>query len=331
MWHVVISSLGPVMLLIALGAALGRWQWVSPEGAKELSRLAFSVFGPALLFRTMSQVDPASLVWQPLAVYLGTAVLMYWGFWLRWGRSLSAAMWAMATMFSNTVALGIPLVGYVYGQPGLVVLFTLISVHSLVLVTMITVLLEWQRAQQAHLVPNAPGQADLRAVLVQALRQSIFHPVPLPILLGLAFFQTGWSMPEALDRALQWLGAAFGPIALLLVGINLAQLWRVTAADQTTSHPWRKALELTLLKNLLFPIAVAVVGWSAGLPHLPLSVMVLAAALPVGANVFLVSQSYALEREAITLGMSLSTLLGMISLPVVMVLLQMSDFKWWSF
>jgi predicted permease len=50
--------------------------------------------------------------------------------------------------------------------------------------------------------------------------------------------------------------------------------------------------------------------------------MVLAAALPVGANVFLVSQRYALEREAITLGMSLSTVAGMLSLPVVMVLLQ---------
>jgi predicted permease len=50
--------------------------------------------------------------------------------------------------------------------------------------------------------------------------------------------------------------------------------------------------------------------------------MVLAASLPVGANVFLVSQRYALEREAITLGMSISTLAGMLSLPVVMVLLQ---------
>jgi predicted permease len=59
-----------------------------------------------------------------------------------------------------------------------------------------------------------------------------------------------------------------------------------------------------------------------GLQGLPWSVRVLAASLPVGANVFLVSQRYALEREAITLGMSISTLAGMLSLPVVMVLLQ---------
>ena len=69
MLDVVISSLVPVMLLIAMGCAVGRWNWVSPGGAQELSRLAFSVFGPALLFRTMSHVDPATLVLQPLAVY----------------------------------------------------------------------------------------------------------------------------------------------------------------------------------------------------------------------------------------------------------------------
>ena len=121
MLDVVISSLVPVMLLIAMGCAVGRWNWVSPGGAQELSRLAFSVFGPALLFRTMSHVDPATLVLQPLAVYLGSAVALYWAMWWFWGRKLSAAMWAMASMFSNTVALGIPLVGYVYGPPGLVV------------------------------------------------------------------------------------------------------------------------------------------------------------------------------------------------------------------
>ena len=322
MLDVVISSLVPVMLLIAMGCALGRWQWVSPGGAQELSRLAFSVFGPALLFRTMCHVDPHTLVLQPLAVYLGSAVALYWAMWWFWGRNLPSAMWAMATMFSNTVALGIPLVGYVYGPPGLVVLFTLISVHSLVLVTMITVHLEWHRAQ-THL-PQSGGAASaaLWPTLILALRQSIFHPVPLPILLGLAFSQTGWAIPEALDRPLQWLGAAFGPMALLLVGINLAQVWRTSASANDKPPTWRKPVELALLKNLVFPICVGVVGWAVGLQGLPWSVMVLAASLPVGANVFLVSQRYALEREAITLGMSISTLAGMLSLPVVMVLLQ---------
>jgi len=270
----------------------------------------------------MSHVDPATLVLQPLAVYLGSAVALYWAMWWFWGRKLSAAMWAMASMFSNTVALGIPLVGYVYGPPGLVVLFTLISVHSLVLVSMITLNLEWHRAQSSRQAMEGTSRVALWATLGLALRQSIFHPVPMPILLGLAFSQTGWALPEALDRPLQWLGAAFGPMALLLVGINLAQVWRASASENDKPQTWRKPIELTVLKNMVFPLCVGLVGWAVGLQGVPWAVMVLAAALPVGANVFLVSQRYALEREAITLGMSLSTVVGMLSLPVVMVLLE---------
>ena len=325
MWHVVISSLGPVMLLIAIGAALGRWQWVSPGGAQELSRLAFSVFGPALLFRTMSQVDPASLVLQPLAVYLGTAVLMYWGFWLCWGRSLSAAMWAMATMFSNTVALGIPLVGYVYGQPGLVVLFTLISVHSLVLVTMITVLLEWQRARQAQYVPHAPGQGGLRAVVVQALRQSVLHPVPLPILAGLLWGQTGWVMPEVLDKPIQWLGATFGPLALLMVGITLSNvLDRVIRAEGPADPQFSRqrilwsALGMACLKNLVHPSLVVGMSLLLGLRGLPVAVMMVASSLPIGANVFLFSQRYKVAEDEVTSAVAVSTLSALLTVPLVM-------------
>jgi predicted permease len=44
----------------------------------------------------------------------------------------------------------------------------------------------------------------------------------LPILAGLLFAQTGLVLPEVVDRSLQVLGQALGPMALLLVGVTLA-------------------------------------------------------------------------------------------------------------
>ena len=58
--------------------------------------------------------------------------------------------------------------------------------------------------------------------VLQAVRNGIVHPVPLPILAGLLFAQTGLVLPEAVDRSLQVLGQALGPMALLLVGVTLA-------------------------------------------------------------------------------------------------------------
>jgi predicted permease len=54
---------------------------------------------------------------------------------------------------------------------------------------------------------------------------------------------------------------------------------------------------------------------------LPLAVMVVAAALPIGANVFLFSQRYQKEEDVVTAAVAVSTVFAMISISVVMALL----------
>jgi predicted permease len=49
--------------------------------------------------------------------------------------------------------------------------------------------------------------------------------------------------------------------------------------------------------------------------------MVLAAAMPVGANVFMFSQRYKVAQEEITMGVMLTTLSALITLPLIMGLL----------
>ena len=51
---------------------------------------------------------------------------------------------------------------------------------------------------------------------------------------------------------------------------------------------------------------------------LPLAVMVTAAALPVGANVFLFAQRYEVGQDEMTAGVTVSTALGMATVPVVL-------------
>ena len=51
---VVLSSLIPVVLLIAIGFIAGRAGYIRAEATKDLAALVFTVLTPALLFRTMS-------------------------------------------------------------------------------------------------------------------------------------------------------------------------------------------------------------------------------------------------------------------------------------
>lgn len=312
MSHPVLASLSPIVLLIAIGFLAGRRGWIGAAAVKDLSNLVFVVLTPALLFRTMSSVHVQQLDFAPIGTYFLAAALIFFGTLSLRGLNRHAAVVALASTFSNTVMIGAPLVALVWGEAGLVSLFTLISVHALVLLTVATVVLELAVVREQR----AAGQQEERHIahtVLLAVRNAVIHPVPLPILAGLLFAQTGWPLPAVVDKPLQLLGNAFGPLALLLVGVTLAG---------TRIGPyWKGALGLAAVKTLLHPAAVAAVGWAVGLRGVAFGVMVLAAALPIGANVFLFSQRYQVAQELVTAAVGVSTLLALASLPLVLALL----------
>lgn len=308
--HPVVSSLVPVVLLIAIGFIASRARWIRAEAVRDLSNLVFMVLAPALLFRTMGRVHVQTLNFQPVALYFAVAGLIFAGV-LAWqGLSRRGVVVALTGIFSNTVMIGIPLVGLAYGEAGLVMLFTLISLHALILLSVATVVLELATLREAG---RDQAPVPLWRTVALAVRNTVIHPIPLPILAGLLFAQTGLVLPEVVDRPLQLLGNAFGPLALVLVGVTLA--------TTPVGEHWRAALGLSLVKNMVHPLLLAASGWALDLGGMPLMVMVVAASLPVGANVFLFSQRYRVAEELVTASVAVSTVLALATVSGVLALL----------
>ncbi len=312
----VISSLLPVVLLIAAGYLAGRRRWIGNAAVKDLSNLIFLLLAPALLFRAMSTVRVEELSLKPVAAYFVASGLLFAGTLALRGFNRSAAVIALANTYSNTVMIGIALVGLAYGAPGMVVLLTLISLHSLVLLTSATVVLELAVAREQQQAGQGAGGKphSMAGTVLRALRNAIIHPVPMPIIAGLLFAQTGLAMPAFIDKPIQLLGQAFGPVALVMVGI--------TVALTPIGRHWRGALVQALVKNLLHPLLVAGIGLLLGVRGIPLTVMVVAAALPIGANVFLFSQRYRTSEDLVTASVAMSTVLALGTLTLVMTLVQ---------
>lgn len=311
--HPVVTALLPVLIFIAVGYFSGKRGWISAAGVKDLSSLVFMVLTPALLFRTMGTVHVEQLDFQPVLVYLGGAAVIFAATLLLRGFNRRGAVLALAGTFSNTVMIGIPLVGLAFGEAGLVTLFTLVSVHALVLLTLATIVLELAVAREDAARQSHAGRhpdRHMAATVMLAVRNGIIHPVPLPIIAGLLFAQTGWVIPEVIDKPLQLLGAALSPLALLLVGVTLAY-------NAVGAH-LRGALGLAVTKNIVHPLLVVGIGWALGMHGLPLAVITLTAALPIGANVFLFSQRYQVAEEVVTAGVAVSTALALVTVPLVM-------------
>ena len=311
--HPVASSLLPVVLLIGIGFAAGRLKLIRGEAVRDLSNLVFLVLVQALLFRTMATADLTRLDLRSVALYYIVAGAMFFALLLIRGLNSRSAVLALAAIFSNTLMIGVPLVQLAYGQAGLVHLFTLISMHALILLTLATVVLELLVAREQAAAGLGPRR-HIAATVAQAVKNAILHPVPLPIIAGFLYSLTGWGLHPVVERPLKLLGDAFGPVALVLVGVTLAQ---------TAIGPHlRGALVISVLKTILHPLLMWGAGRALGLTGLPLAVMVVAAALPVGANVFLFSQRYKKAEDLVTASVAVSTLMAVGTVSVVMGLLR---------
>lgn len=303
--HPVVVALFPVVILIAIGFVACRAGWVSANSTKDLSKLVFTVFLPPMLFRTMVNVHPENLQGKPLLAYVIGMALMYALMFFAAGRNRRAAVLGLAASYSNTVMIGIALIQFAYGEQGVAVLLALVAVHTLLMLSLATVVLELVTLREKEGAKGHP----LR-IMASSIWNTVKQPMIFPILLGLAYAQTGWGIHAVMDRPLQMLGNAFSPMAVVLVGITLA-------ATRVGEH-WRIALGLSFLKNLAHPLVVVGVGMALGLQGLPLAVMVVTAALPIGANVFLFAQRYETALPEVTAAVAVSSAVALVTVALAL-------------
>ncbi len=255
-----------------------------------LGQAVLYLFIPALLFRTMARQDLSALPLRTLAAYFLPALLFALAVyaWQRWGRSQSGAVpatRAMAAVYGNSVQLGIPLVTALFGEPGLALHIALVSLHSLVLLSTLTMAAETDLARRGASAPFWP-------TLGSALRNTLIHPLLLPVLAGLAWNLLGLGLHPVVDQLLQTISQPAVPLSLLLIGMSLAV--------SGVRGRWQATRSAVALKLLVLPLLVLVSArFVFGLQGMPLGVLVMMAALPVGTNALVFAQRYnTLQGEA---------------------------------
>ena len=313
----VLAKLLAMFTTVALGYVASRMRWLGrPEDgdpARVLGNVAFFLFVPALLFRTTVRLDMAHMPWRTLTAFFVPVGLVMFGvyFWQRRRFSVSAAAptitahaaapatRAITAIFGNSVQLGIPFASALFGEPGLAIHIAIVSLHALVLLTLLTVLVELDLARDPtrHASAHAP---TLGRTLRTTARNTIVHPVVLPVLVGLAWNLTGLGLHAVVDEGLATLASAVVPVCLVLIGVTLAAYG--------LQGNVRSAVLLSAVKLLVLPAAVLVVAhWGFGLAGLPLAVVVMMASLPVCSNALIFAQRYETLPAEATAAIVLST------------------------
>lgn len=304
-----LSLSAPLFLLILFGYGLMRGMGWPRSMSDNLTQFLFTAALPAMLFRMMSDFSALPPVDARLLIaFFGSCLIVFVvGRLIAWKcfalDGVGQSVFALGGIFSNNVLLGIPLAKLVFGDAALPSVALVLVFNSLTLWTLVTVSIEWAR----H------GEFSVRG-FAKTLRAVLTNPIVAGILSGSLFGLSGLPLPAVIDTPLAMLGQAAAPLALVALGMGLAE-YGIRAA-------WRPSLAISAIKLLLQPLVVWLLARLLDLPPMETQVVVLLGSLAVGANVYLMSRQFKVLEGAVAGSLVLSTLLAAVSTPLVLAALQ---------
>ena len=301
---VVVETLAPLILLIALGAGLAHIKFLGRDFMNDLNKLAFWIALPALLFTSANHAaEPGSQTWLLLGVMVAATLLIIA---LAWSASFLLRMpgnvrgTLMQSAFRGNLAyIGIPVLAYSLAgdnkamASAVIVMVLLMASYNILAVIVL---------QSSH---HGAG-TDWRKVA----RSIATNPLMLAGLLGLIVPLLNIVLPSFVDRALQSLGNAAVPIALLCIGGSLAitpvrgrRSWITVAA---------------LLKIAVLPFMVFWMARLAGLGSQEQRIALVFASCPTAAASFVMAKQMGGDEALASGSIALSTVLSGVSLAVAL-------------
>lgn len=289
---VLLPAIAPIALIVCIGFIAGRRLSLD---VPSLSRLSLYVLLPALIASSLYGITLSTnrAIAIALGFFLTSAVLLAIVSGLcrvfkvndLFRKTLTAT-----TLFANTGNLGLPFITFALGNSGLERAIVYL-VSSSILLTMMG--------------PTLLKGAGLSVGLQTTLRLPVFWAMVAGLILqGLAI-----KLPLRLGDGLELLGGAAIPVALVTLGMQLAQ---------THLYLDRAVLIAAGLRLILAPAIALSVALLLGLQGQDLQVLVLQGAMPTAVNTFIWTTEFGGDVDLVARAIVLSTVLSAITLPTLL-------------
>jgi malonate transporter and related proteins len=299
----VIDGFVVIGVVVAVGYLVGRAGVLGPAATHVLSRTAFFVASPALLFMTLARADVGAVFSEGLVVTAVTsalACLLYVPVGLLCRRPAGeTAVGAMASGYVNAGNLGLPIATYALGNAAEVapVLLFQLAVLTPFFTTVLDVLSE-----------RADGH---RPGLLRTVTAPLRNPIAVATGAGIVVSGTGLLLPEPVIAPIELISNLAVPGMLLAFGISLRGARRPGAGPHAPL-----LVTVLLLKNIVHPVLALLVGLVLGLQGHGLLAVVVCAALPTAQNVF----GYAVRfDQGVILGRDAALSSTLVSVPVLVI------------
>lgn len=296
----ILLKIAPLFLVIAVGFAGARRGFFPPGFVGPANRLAYYLAIPALILRAVAHA-PLDESLQPVPALLALAGLA-----LGWSAAVALsyvmpgagqasgpyrASWIQCATHGNQGLMGLAVVFYALGQPGLAsagLIITGVIVGQNLLA--VIALARWGEKQVS-------GASFFQAVGL--------NPIILATLLGMGLAVTGANLPGFVDRTLEILAGLGVPLALLIVGANLA--------GSRLGGAWTSLAGMQAVKLFVIPALGLALLKIAGAESIPSTVAVVLLSSPTATLTVIMANQMGGDAELSSRAISASHLLSVLS------------------
>jgi hypothetical protein len=294
-----LEIVAPVFALIGLGYVAARRRILDDAAFRGMALFVFGLAAPALLFSGGTRPHEGgggaalALLVASVAVFAAAIPLAR--------RALGAApadaaVFALSCVFGNSVMMGVPIIVAAYGPAGVPPMLAILGLQTVILLGLATLAIE--------VALNAA--APWRWLAKAALRGILRNPVVLSVFAALLWNLLGLPVPDVVRRTLDLLGASAPPVALFCLGGGLAGI--------AAGALWKETALIVAIKLFLLPALVAALALLLGLSPIETAVAVTMAALPTGANAFILARRYSTGADRSGSAVVVSTALSVLTI-----------------
>lgn len=290
-----LPAIASVSFIIFLGFLAGRSLNLERQ---TLSQLTIYILVPALIAESLYSTKLSAQSTTGLAVgYLITVSLLYC-FTFIIAKSLKLPpqihkSLIATTLFSNNGNMGLPIIAFAFGDQGLERAIVYLIVASLTMASIAPALLK--------------GEG-----LLTGIKLTLKLPILWAMLGGLCLRIFKIELPLNLDQSLEMLGSASIPIALIILGMQLAK---------TPFQLGKYELFAATMRLLIAPGIAYIVGITLGLTGLDLQILVMQGAMPTAVNTLVWVAEFGGDPPRVARTIIVSTIMSFLTLPLVLAII----------
>ncbi len=304
----ILNTLAPVFLLIAIGAGLQASKFWSAGFLKEANRVTYWLGLPALLFTQLAGsihgvTGAKAMLGGMMAATLAVLALGYAVAWLMRVPGAVAGTFVQGAFRGNLAFVGLPII---YALPD-VTLAGGISLRAAAVLTVAPMMIFFNVGGVVVLLLSQHRIGW--GMLGPFLRQLATTPPLLASLAGIGCALAGWELPTVVNKTFGALGEMALPLGLLGVGGSLVTV-RLGAA-------WRTPLIVALLKTVAAPALGWVAGRALGLGAVELKTVLIFLATPSAVISYTMAAEMKGDERLAAGAIVLSTLTSLVALAVI--------------